>query len=201
MHAAPCGVVSRRVQVEIRGVPMNRRVDVDVWCFPGWRHSWAPQAMASASTVRRAVLKPADTEKNRDDEKGKPRLLLRAYTGSTPAPDQRPMVSDKWGIGHSVSGVMPNGEKFSGEVFGYDEATGAWELERDFCHGPRHRPRPWQHRRHPRREDHQGGGVHGRQVHPAQDTGQDRRSDARGRRHEEQKARGGKHQGCAGARR
>ena len=45
-------------------------------------------------------------------------------TGSTPAPDQRPMVSDKWGIGHSVSGVMPNGEKFSGEVFGYDEATG-----------------------------------------------------------------------------
>ena len=34
------------------------------------------------------------------------------------------MGSDKWGIGHTVSGLMPNGEKFSGEVFGYDEATG-----------------------------------------------------------------------------
>ena len=65
MHAAPCGVVSRRVRVGIRGVPMNRRVDVDVWCFSGWRHSWAPQAMASAPTVRRAVLRPADDgEKN-----------------------------------------------------------------------------------------------------------------------------------------
>jgi hypothetical protein len=28
--------------------------------------------------------------------------------------DRRTMGSDKWGIGHTVSGLMPNGEKFSG---------------------------------------------------------------------------------------
>ena len=58
-----------------------------------------------------------------------PANIASPDTGSTPASDQRPMVSDKWGIGHSVSGVMPNGEKFSGEVFGYDEATGAHRLQ------------------------------------------------------------------------
>ena len=79
-------------------------------------------------------------------------------------------------MGYRAHGVRPDAERR--EVF----RRGVRLRRGD---GPRHRPRPGQHRRHPRRQDRQGGRLHGRQVHPAQDPGEDRRRHARGRRRQE----------------
>ena len=39
-------------------------------------------------------------------------------------PGLRTMGAEDWGIGHEVSGVTSTGEKFSGEVYTFDEGTG-----------------------------------------------------------------------------
>ena len=114
--------------------------------FSGWRHSWVPQAMASAPTVRRAVLRPADSEKIAEKESPDssrehclPGHGVDASFGSETDGQRQ--------VGYRALGIRRDAER-------REVLRRGFRLRRG--HGPRHRPRPRQHRRHPRREDRQG---------------------------------------------